>query len=55
MLYAANLPNAGASGDPRRLADLAELEEEASWDAILLEDYIVYSAGVLSESTMAIR
>lgn len=43
MLYAANLPNAGVSGDPRRLADLAELAEKAGWDAILLEDYIVYN------------
>ena len=43
MLYAANLPNAGASGDPRALADLAELAEQAGWDAILLEDYIVYN------------
>lgn len=45
MLYAANLPNAGASGDPRALADLAELAEQAGWDAILLEDYIVYNLG----------
>ncbi len=43
MLYAANLPNAGVSGDPRTLADLAELAESAGWDAILLEDYIVYN------------
>lgn len=43
MLYAASLPNAGASGDPRTLADLAELAEKAGWDAILLEDYIVYN------------
>ena len=42
MLYAANLANAGASGDPRTLADMAELAENSGWDAILLEDYIVY-------------
>src|SRR5260370_41390341 len=45
MLYAATLPNAGAPGDPRALADLAELAEQAGWDAILLEDYIVYNLG----------
>jgi Luciferase-like monooxygenase len=43
MRYAASLPNAGASGDPRTLAELAELAEKAGWDAIFLEDYIIYN------------
>jgi alkanesulfonate monooxygenase SsuD/methylene tetrahydromethanopterin reductase-like flavin-dependent oxidoreductase (luciferase family) len=43
MRYAAALSNAGASGDPRTLADLAELAESAGWDAIFLEDYIIHN------------
>jgi hypothetical protein len=31
------------------LADLAELAEKAGWDAILLEDYIVYNLADFAE------
>jgi alkanesulfonate monooxygenase SsuD/methylene tetrahydromethanopterin reductase-like flavin-dependent oxidoreductase (luciferase family) len=37
-----NLPNAGPSGDAHRLAELAAVAEAAGWDAVLLEDYLVY-------------
>jgi alkanesulfonate monooxygenase SsuD/methylene tetrahydromethanopterin reductase-like flavin-dependent oxidoreductase (luciferase family) len=42
MRFCLNLPNAGACGDARSLGDLAALAEEAGWDGVLLEDYIVY-------------
>jgi alkanesulfonate monooxygenase SsuD/methylene tetrahydromethanopterin reductase-like flavin-dependent oxidoreductase (luciferase family) len=42
MKYGLNLPNGGACGDPRTLADLAHLAEEAGWDGVFLEDYIVW-------------
>jgi probable F420-dependent oxidoreductase len=42
MHYALNLPIGGVCGDPRILAEFAALAEEAGWDAVLLEDYIVY-------------
>jgi alkanesulfonate monooxygenase SsuD/methylene tetrahydromethanopterin reductase-like flavin-dependent oxidoreductase (luciferase family) len=40
--YALNLPSGGVCGDPRVLAEFARVAEDAGWDAILLEDYIVY-------------
>ncbi len=36
------LANAGACADPRILADLAQLAEDAGWDAIFVEDYITH-------------
>jgi len=40
--YALNVPNGGECGAPRTLAEFARLAEEAGWDGIFLEDYIVY-------------
>jgi alkanesulfonate monooxygenase SsuD/methylene tetrahydromethanopterin reductase-like flavin-dependent oxidoreductase (luciferase family) len=40
--YGLNLPAAGAAGDPGTLGDFAALAEDAGWDAVLLEDYLVY-------------
>jgi len=42
MKYGLNLPNGGAFGDPRTLAELAQLAEESGWDGVFLEDYIVW-------------
>ena len=42
MRYALNLPIGGPAADPRRLGELAALAENAGWDAVFLEDYIVY-------------
>lgn len=42
MRYGLEIPNAGVCGDARVLADLAYLAEEAGWDGIFLEDYIVH-------------
>jgi alkanesulfonate monooxygenase SsuD/methylene tetrahydromethanopterin reductase-like flavin-dependent oxidoreductase (luciferase family) len=42
MRYGLALPNGGVGGDPRTLAELAELAEAAGWDGIFLEDYIVW-------------
>ncbi|HWO94053.1 MAG TPA: LLM class flavin-dependent oxidoreductase [Dehalococcoidia bacterium] len=42
MRYALNLPTGGPCGDPATLADFAELAERSGWDAVFVEDYIVY-------------
>jgi probable F420-dependent oxidoreductase len=42
MRYALNLPIGGPAADPRRLAELAALAEASGWDAVFVEDYIVY-------------
>jgi len=42
MQYALNLPTGGVCGDPRTLATFAVAAEAAGWDAVLLEDYVVY-------------
>src|SRR5260370_4376676 len=42
MQYCLNLPNGGDCGDARTLAEFAALAEDAGWDGVLLEDYIVY-------------
>jgi alkanesulfonate monooxygenase SsuD/methylene tetrahydromethanopterin reductase-like flavin-dependent oxidoreductase (luciferase family) len=42
MKYGLNLPNGGAFGDARTLAELAQLAEESGWDGVFLEDYIVW-------------
>ena len=45
MKYGLELANAGACGDARTLGELAALAEEAGWDGIFLEDYIVHWSG----------
>ncbi len=42
MQYGINFPNGGAHHDPRTLAELAHLAEEAGWDGVFLEDYLVW-------------
>lgn len=42
MRYALNLGAAGPCGDARTMGELAALAEDAGWDGVLLEDYIVY-------------
>lgn len=42
MRYALTLPNGGECSDPRTLASFAARAEVAGWDAVFLEDYIVY-------------
>lgn len=44
MRYGMGLWAAGL-GDPRTLADLAQLAEDAGWDGIFLEDYITHWLG----------
>ena len=44
MRYCVSLPNAGVCGDARTLAELAAVAEDAGWDAVMLEDYIVYQS-----------
>jgi alkanesulfonate monooxygenase SsuD/methylene tetrahydromethanopterin reductase-like flavin-dependent oxidoreductase (luciferase family) len=42
MKYGLYLPTGGECGDPRFLVELAGLAEEAGWDGVFIEDYIVY-------------
>jgi alkanesulfonate monooxygenase SsuD/methylene tetrahydromethanopterin reductase-like flavin-dependent oxidoreductase (luciferase family) len=42
MKFALSLPNGGTCGDPKQLAEFALLAEEAGWDAVFLEDYIIW-------------
>jgi alkanesulfonate monooxygenase SsuD/methylene tetrahydromethanopterin reductase-like flavin-dependent oxidoreductase (luciferase family) len=42
MQYGIEIGAAGACGDPRSLAELAHIAEDAGWDGFFLEDYIVY-------------
>lgn len=42
MKFAISLPNGGACGRPDQLAEFAFLAETAGWDAIFLEDYIIW-------------
>jgi alkanesulfonate monooxygenase SsuD/methylene tetrahydromethanopterin reductase-like flavin-dependent oxidoreductase (luciferase family) len=42
MRYGLSLPNGGVCGDARVLAEFANLAEEAGWDGVFIEDYIVY-------------
>src|SRR2546429_3125812 len=50
MRFALNLGNGGPCADPRTMADLAALAEDAGWDGVFLEDYIVYQnqTGILT-------
>jgi alkanesulfonate monooxygenase SsuD/methylene tetrahydromethanopterin reductase-like flavin-dependent oxidoreductase (luciferase family) len=40
--YCLNLPIGGEAADPRTLASFAAAAEDAGWDAVFVEDYIVY-------------
>lgn len=42
MRFCLNLPNGGTCGDAATLGELAAIAEDAGWDAVLLEDYLVY-------------
>src|SRR6266568_2007392 len=42
MLYGISISPAGPGGDPAAMAELAVEAEQAGWDGIFLEDYIVY-------------
>ena len=42
MKYGLSLPNGGVCGDARVLAELGCLAEEAGWDGVFVEDYIVH-------------
>ncbi len=42
MKFAVNLPNGGECGHALKLAELAQLTESAGWDAVFLEDYIIW-------------
>ena len=44
MRYSLNLPIGGEAAHPRTLADFAAAAEEAGWDAVFVEDYIVYQS-----------
>src|SRR5262245_15437851 len=42
LQYCVTLPNGGSGADPRTLAEFAAIAEDAGWDAVFLEDYLVY-------------
>ncbi|WP_165423047.1 LLM class flavin-dependent oxidoreductase [Ktedonosporobacter rubrisoli] len=42
MKYGIALPLSGIDGDIERLVEYAHIAEEAGWDGVFLEDYIVY-------------
>jgi alkanesulfonate monooxygenase SsuD/methylene tetrahydromethanopterin reductase-like flavin-dependent oxidoreductase (luciferase family) len=42
MKYALSLPNGRACGHPAKLAEFARIAEESGWDAVFLEDYIIW-------------
>jgi alkanesulfonate monooxygenase SsuD/methylene tetrahydromethanopterin reductase-like flavin-dependent oxidoreductase (luciferase family) len=42
MKFALNLPNGKECGHPAMLAEFARVAEESGWDAVFLEDYIVW-------------
>lgn len=42
MRYALNIGAGGEGRDPLAMAELAVLAEDSGWDAMLLEDYVVY-------------
>ena len=44
MRYGLSLPNGGACGDARVLAELGCLAEQAGWDGVFIEDYIVHQS-----------
>ncbi|HEV2374435.1 MAG TPA: LLM class flavin-dependent oxidoreductase [Streptosporangiaceae bacterium] len=46
MLYGISVSPAGPGGDPAAMAELAAEAEQAGWDGLFLEDYIVYQGNV---------
>lgn len=44
MRYGLSLPNGGVCGDARVLAELGCMAEEAGWDGVFVEDYIVHQS-----------
>lgn len=44
MQYGLSLPNGGNWGNVRVFAELARLAEDAGWDGVFLEDYIVWQS-----------
>lgn len=44
MRYGLNLASGGPYADPRNLVELAVAAEQSGWDAVLLEDYVVYQS-----------
>jgi alkanesulfonate monooxygenase SsuD/methylene tetrahydromethanopterin reductase-like flavin-dependent oxidoreductase (luciferase family) len=42
MRYGLTLPNGGIAGDARTLGEFAHIAEDAGWDGVFLEDYIVW-------------
>ena len=44
MQYGLSLPNGGVCGDARVLAEFGCLAEEAGWDGVFVEDYIVHQS-----------
>ena len=42
MRYRLAISSAGVCGDARTLGELAHLAEQAGWDGVFLEDYIVW-------------
>lgn len=44
MRYGLELPNGGVCGDVRTLAELGCLAEQAGWDGVFVEDYIVHQS-----------
>ena len=44
MKYGLALPNGGVCGDARILAELGCMGEEAGWDGVFVEDYIVHQS-----------
>ena len=44
MKYGLSLPNGGVCGDARILAELGCLAEQAGWDGVFVEDYIVHQS-----------
>ncbi len=42
MKFAINLPNGRRCGHPRMMAEFARLAETSGWDAVFMEDYIIW-------------
>jgi alkanesulfonate monooxygenase SsuD/methylene tetrahydromethanopterin reductase-like flavin-dependent oxidoreductase (luciferase family) len=42
--YALDMAGAGAASDRRTMGELAHIAEQVGWDAIFLEDYIIWQS-----------
>ena len=42
MRFSVTVGAVGGGRDPRGLAELARVVEDSGWDALFLEDYLVY-------------